>query len=110
MFVAGGAPVALPVNFTVDGDGLVFVAARDTVLDAVGDGTDAGFQVDHFERLYQLGWSVLVAGPAREVTEFADLHRVRALPLQPWAPGERDRFIRIEFTRVTGRRIVDSPP
>ena len=52
------------------------------------------------------GWSALVRGEAVEVSDPAELARVRALPLCPWAPGARGRFVRILPTLLTGRRIA----
>jgi len=31
--------------------------------------------------------------------------RLRALPLYPWAPGEKARYVRVRPHSVTGRRI-----
>ncbi|WP_084965757.1 pyridoxamine 5'-phosphate oxidase family protein [Thermoactinospora rubra] len=32
--------------------------------------------------------------------------KLAALPLEPWAPGERDHFIVVEVEQVSGRRIT----
>ena len=46
-------------------------------------------------------------GVAREVTDPAELAAARALPLESWAfDGSADRFVRVEPTLVTGRRVV----
>ena len=46
------------------------------------------------------------AWPSRtEVTDPTDLARLRALPLYPWAPGDRTRYVRVRPLKVTGRRI-----
>jgi uncharacterized protein len=49
---------------------------------------------------------VVVRGRAGEAAEPTDLERLRALPLYPWAPGAKARYVRIRPRSVTGRRIV----
>ena len=51
-------------------------------------------------------------GPLGEVTDREDLARLRALPLYPWAPGERARYLWVAPASLTGRRmrIPDEPP
>jgi hypothetical protein len=43
---------------------------------------------------------------AVEVTDRAELARLRALPLQVWAPGSRGHYIRILPAALAGRRIA----
>ena len=45
-------------------------------------------------------------GTLTEVLDPGDLGRLRDLPLYPWAPGERSRYLRVRPISVTGRRIV----
>ena len=54
------------------------------------------------------GWSVLVRGVARGSDGSRPSSRRRAaLPLESWAwDGVADRFVRIEPTLVTGRRVI----
>jgi hypothetical protein len=47
-----------------------------------------------------------VRGEITEVTDPAELVRLRALPLQVQAPGARDCYVRILPAVLTGRRIV----
>ncbi|WP_300609386.1 pyridoxamine 5'-phosphate oxidase family protein, partial [Trebonia sp.] len=51
------------------------------------------------------GWSVTAVGHSREVTDPADLARLRETGPRPWAPGEREHFIRITPGILTGRRL-----
>jgi hypothetical protein len=44
-------------------------------------------------------------GALAEVTDPGDLERRRALPLYPWAPGDKARYVRVRPVSVTGRRI-----
>jgi uncharacterized protein len=49
---------------------------------------------------------VVVRGQAARSPSPADLERLRALPLYPWAPGAKARYVRIRPASVTGRRIA----
>ncbi|HET9539484.1 MAG TPA: pyridoxamine 5'-phosphate oxidase family protein, partial [Candidatus Limnocylindria bacterium] len=60
---------------------------------------------DGADTAVETGWSVLVRGVAREVTDVHERARLARLPLHPWAPGERDRWLRVVPTSVTGRAI-----
>jgi hypothetical protein len=49
---------------------------------------------------------VIVRGEITEVTDPAELARLRTLPLRVQAPGARDHYVRILPAVLTGRRIV----
>ncbi len=95
----------VPVNYEVVDGAIAYRTAPGTVP-AAAAGTDATFEVDHIDDAMSQGWSVLVRGPARAVT---DLEAVRRLTKEahskPWAGGERQLWVLIEPRRVTGRRI-----
>jgi hypothetical protein len=55
--------------------------------------------------LGRTGWSVVVRGTLADITDPAHLARLRALPLYPWAPGEKTRYLRVRPASVSGRRI-----
>jgi len=98
-------PVILPVNYAVlDGDVVIRTGAG-TKLDAALLGAVVAFEIDSVDPIYHGGWSVMVQGRTREVVDPEELLRVRALPLRPWADGNRDRFVRISTERISGRRI-----
>jgi hypothetical protein len=63
------------------------------------------FEVDAIDEATRTGWSVVVRGTLADITDPADLERLRALPLYPWAPGEKARYVRVRPLSVTGRRI-----
>ena len=62
--------------------------------------------VDDIDTATQQGWSVLVPGRLEEITPYDDIEvrHLRALPLSPWASGERSHWMRLVATRVSGRR------
>jgi hypothetical protein len=102
----GALPVVLPINYGVlDGD-VVFATTDGTKLDAAVRNAVVAFEVDSIDELAQDGWSVLVVGTAHEVTDPSMIERISALGVRPWVGGQRDRWVRIERSVVTGRRIV----
>ena len=100
-------PAVLPVNFVVHEGAIVFRTVPGTKLDAATAGAVVAFEADSYGSADQpWGWSVLVRGVAQEVTDAGELAAARRLPLESWAwDGVADRFVRIEPTLVTGRRI-----
>ena len=107
----GALPVVLPVNFSlVDGD-IVFRTADGTKFHAAANGVVLAFEADGYAPDGTSGWSVLVQGFSRVVTEPSELQQVRDSNLQPWAlDGSADRVLRITPTRLTGRRFERSNP
>jgi nitroimidazol reductase NimA-like FMN-containing flavoprotein (pyridoxamine 5'-phosphate oxidase superfamily) len=98
--------VVFPVNYAVHEGAVVFRTDRGSKLDATAGGAPVAFEVDAVDEGSRTGWSVIVRGQAAEVVESADLERLRALPLYPWVPGAKSRYVRIRPSSVTGRRIA----
>src|SRR6266508_1535785 len=98
-------PIALPVNFLLDQHTVLFRSDEGTKLDAAVRGGRVASQIDGVDEATRTGWSVLVRGEATEITDPAELARVRKLPLYSWAPGAKTRYVRILPTVLTGRRI-----
>jgi nitroimidazol reductase NimA-like FMN-containing flavoprotein (pyridoxamine 5'-phosphate oxidase superfamily) len=98
-------PVIFPVNFAVmDGD-VVFRSSPGSKLTAAVQRAVVAFEVDDVDNMYHAGWSVLIVGPAYEITDGSELDRAKALPLTPWAPGTKGHFIRVRSEIISGRRI-----
>ncbi len=94
----------LPVNFVVHDGEVVFRTGPQTVL-ARQANRRLTFELDRIDDSMRSGWSVIVRGPARVLTE-PDLHLVAAAAeLEPWAGGVRDLYIAITPDRLSGRRI-----
>ena len=104
-------PAVLPVNFVVRDGAVVFRTVPGTKLDAATAGSVVAFEVDGYgSNSDPNGWSVLARGVAQEITDPAELAAARALPLESWAwDGGADRFVRIELTVLTGRRVRAAP-
>jgi len=107
--VRAQASAAIPVNYAVlDGDIIVRTGAQTSLATRAGQAVS--FEVDHVDEALAAGWSVLVSGSARVVTTPYELETVRSLGIKPWAGGNRDTYIRITVTEMTGRRIRASTP
>ncbi|HTS95678.1 MAG TPA: pyridoxamine 5'-phosphate oxidase family protein [Streptosporangiaceae bacterium] len=98
-------PVMFPVNFVFDRHMVVFRTDEGTKLDAAARCGQVAFEIDGIDAAAHTGWSVVVRGEAVEVTDQQELARLRKLPLFPWAPGARGRYVRILPAKLTGRRI-----
>ena len=85
---AEGANSPADVLITVDAVRL-WRAEEAGILQPVEFEADAGDPGSH------TGWSVIVHGVAEEIWRPEDLAAVRELPLRPWAPGNRDHYVRI---------------
>lgn len=101
----GRGPVAIPVNFRMDGDDVIFRTSGYGVIAGGVRQPQVSFDVDHLDETRGEGWSVLMTGSARTITEPAELDRVHRLDIEPWAGGQRPDYVRIVVTEVTGRRI-----
>ena len=103
--VIGATPMIYPVNYALDGDALVMRTMPASRLD-VGQGL-AAFEVDRFDRAGQSGWSVLVTGHLEEVTrdQAEEMARLQASPVVPWPVGERDLWLRLRPSFITGRIV-----
>jgi nitroimidazol reductase NimA-like FMN-containing flavoprotein (pyridoxamine 5'-phosphate oxidase superfamily) len=101
-----GGPMIFPVNYVVDEDLIVFRTDPGSKLDAATEGEAVAFEVDAVDEATRTGWSVVVRGVLAEITDPADLARLRALPLYPWAPGRKTRYVRVRPLGISGRRIT----
>ncbi|WP_030176498.1 pyridoxamine 5'-phosphate oxidase family protein [Spirillospora albida] len=100
-------PAIQPVNYAMDGDrALVIRTAPGSKLNAALRGAIVAFEIDEIDPATRAGWSVTVVGPARAVTQEAEIDRLMRLLPGPWAPGRRDAFIRIGCRQVTGRILA----
>jgi len=103
--VDGERPVVLPVNYVFDRGYVVFQSTKGSKLEAALERQSFAFEIDAIDPMYHGGWSVLVYGPAEVVEEAAEIERLTELPLRPWWPGSRDRWLRIRVEEISGRRL-----
>jgi len=112
-FWADDAPLVLPVNFEWFEDTIVFRTLEGQKLTAAAAAQTVCFEVDHWDAADQTGWSVVVTGQAREVTEWAECEELERIGLVPWERGQwRPLWVRIEPTAINGRilRRPATPP
>ncbi|CCK32481.1 DNA-binding protein [Streptomyces davaonensis JCM 4913] len=99
-------PVVVPVNYTVVDGAIAFRTAPGSTP-AQAAGRQVAVEVDRIDDAFSSGWSVLVRGPARAVTDPAEVRRLDEQAYSaPWAGGPRKLWIRIESLAVSGRRIT----
>jgi nitroimidazol reductase NimA-like FMN-containing flavoprotein (pyridoxamine 5'-phosphate oxidase superfamily) len=106
-------PAVLPVNYTLYDGAIVFRTAENGPLDEdlrtgiTGADYEVAFEIDEIDMAGQMGWSVLIQGPAHHVTGPEREDALKAC-VDPWAPGNRELLVRIVPSRITGRRINHS--
>ncbi|GAA3784778.1 hypothetical protein GCM10022206_25380 [Streptomyces chiangmaiensis] len=102
----GSGPVIVPVNYSLHEGAIVFRTNPHTApSQAVG--CQVAFEVDHIDEALRRGWSVLVRGDARAVTDPDSIRRLKEQTYSaPWVGGQRELRIRIVPLSVTGRRIT----
>ena len=106
--VVDGAPHVLPLNYATPGGAvIVFRTAVGTLLNEASL-REVAFEVDEVDAATRSGWSVEVRGLGRDIADAVDAEsvRLRELPLVTWVPGERQQWLKIVPTAVTGRRLT----
>ncbi|MFE5588250.1 helix-turn-helix domain-containing protein [Kitasatospora sp. NPDC056531] len=98
-------PVVLPVNYRIH-DGTVVYRTGTGSTPASAAGSRVAFEVDHIDEALRGGWSVLVSGTAVRVDDPEAIEQLmRQSDPDPWAGGERNVWIGIAPSAVTGRTI-----
>ena len=106
-------PAVLPVNYQWHDGAIVFRTARHGALDEdlqtgiAGGEYKVAFEIDEIDTARRQGWSVLIQGPAHHVSE-AERDAAIEAGVEPWPAGDRELFVRIIPTHITGRRISPS--
>jgi nitroimidazol reductase NimA-like FMN-containing flavoprotein (pyridoxamine 5'-phosphate oxidase superfamily) len=102
----GALPVILPVNFRLVDDRIVFRTGVGTKLDAAACGAIVAFEVDEFDPMSHTGWSVVVTGQAREVTDADELASLEIDLVPRWAPRGDGRVVEVPTEMISGRRLL----
>lgn len=101
-----GHPEIFPVNHVYDRSlGVTFPTNDRTKLHAALEWPWICFEVDGIEAGGGGGWSVLVVGRALEVADAAVRDGLARRRTVRWATSPDLRWLRIEATKVSGRRI-----
>jgi nitroimidazol reductase NimA-like FMN-containing flavoprotein (pyridoxamine 5'-phosphate oxidase superfamily) len=103
-FVVDDEILALPVNFKWYENSIVFRTLDGQKLAAAANEQKVCFEVDQWDAQSRSGWSVIVQGVAREVTNWAEEAQLDQIGLVPWAKAEwRPIWVRIEPSLISGR-------
>jgi len=101
----------MPVNYKLHEGSVLFRTAHHSPTDEdlrtgmPGAEYQVAFEVDHINPASRAGWSVLIQGHVHHVDSESERASVLAADLESWAGGEREHFLRVIPTRVTGRRL-----
>jgi nitroimidazol reductase NimA-like FMN-containing flavoprotein (pyridoxamine 5'-phosphate oxidase superfamily) len=104
-------PTVFPVNFKVHQGNIVFRTAQDSPTDEdlrtgiANADYKVAFEIDEIDSAAREGWSVLVQGPVHHMDSEAERAAASAVGVEPWPGGNRELFLRIVPSRITGRRI-----
>jgi len=109
-FVHNALPAIRPVNHLVDNDAVIIratlgAAITKDIAAGLPGGMMVAYEADAIDTNRQLGWSVIVVGPARLLTDRTAMARYRSL-IEPWVAGPADEVISISADMVHGYRIV----
>jgi uncharacterized protein len=101
----GALPAALPVTYRVVGDNIVFRTAPGTKLTAAVDRTVVGFEVDELDPTTRSGWSVLVVGTSRVVTDLVEIAELDEAGIYSWLDADLTHYVKIDIQQISGRRL-----
>jgi uncharacterized protein len=106
VFPLGDETEIFPVNYAIDGVIVVFRTAPGTKLAQVM-ASRVSFEVDEWDAVAKVGWSVVLKGIAQEVTIGIDPFSatLRARKVEPLAPGGHHHWIAIYPSEISGRRF-----
>jgi nitroimidazol reductase NimA-like FMN-containing flavoprotein (pyridoxamine 5'-phosphate oxidase superfamily) len=102
----GAIPEILPINYTVLGEEIVFRTGAGTKLHAAACDAPIAFEVDDYDSKTGVGWSVLAVGVSKEVTDEGEVAQALSKLPNGWVPHDRDHVVRLDPSRLSGRRII----
>lgn len=103
-------PDIFPLNYAVDHGTVVFRSGAGTKMSAALSDSPVALEADGYDADTAEVWSVVITGPAEEITKAQDLIDTIDLPLFPWQAGDKGRFVRIIPTTTSGRRFPIADP
>ena len=98
---AAGEIDIFPVNHRTDGRSVVFRTSAGTKLLELTIRSSIAFEIDGYDD--HEAFSVVVKGVAEEFDRDAEVIAAERLKVNPWAPEEKDRWVRITPISVHGR-------
>lgn len=111
-FSARAMPAVRPVSHLVD-DGFVIIRAdgQAPITSALNAGSETvvAYEADSIDQDDHLGWSVVVIGVARRVTD-PEKAAAYCAALRSWSAGTHDQVVAIHIDVITGVRIAPATP
>ena len=104
-------PTVIPVNYQLYEGTVVFRTAQDSATDEdlrtgiANAEYKVAFEIDDFDTAARTGWSVLIQGSAHHVESEDERASVTGAGVEPWPGGDRELFLRVIPSRITGRRV-----
>jgi nitroimidazol reductase NimA-like FMN-containing flavoprotein (pyridoxamine 5'-phosphate oxidase superfamily) len=105
VFTDRALPAVQPVNFALCHGDVVIRTSAGSKLAVAARNAVVAFEADAFDSAIRSGWSVVIVGHARVISDDEDLVLLRTLPLHPWTPGGREYYIAITPQLISGRRL-----
>lgn len=111
VFTHQALPAIRPVNHVVEGESIIVRATAGAAITASAGrgGVVVAYEADTIDPDSRLGWSVIVVGTARLLTDENAAARYRAR-LRPWLSGAVDDVITITADVVTGYQLMAGEP
>ncbi|MGV9610951.1 pyridoxamine 5'-phosphate oxidase family protein [Nocardia xishanensis] len=110
VYTRDALPAIRPVNHLVDNGSIIVrtrLASQFSAAVRGRSGVVVAYQADDLDIDRRTGWSVVVTGIARPVTDPARIDRYQRL-LRPWIGSPMDGVIEIEPTIVSGIELIDN--
>ena len=98
---AAGEIDIFPINHKTDGRTIIFRTSAGTKLLELTIRESVAFEIDGYDE--HEAFSVVVKGRAHEFDPDTDVLAAKRLGVHPWAPEEKDRWVRIDASEVRGR-------
>jgi Pyridoxamine 5'-phosphate oxidase len=111
VFTHQALPAIRPVNHLVDADKIVIGLTSGSAMAAstADSGTVVAYEADALDLDSRLGWTVIVVGVARLLTDAEAVLDYRGL-LRPWLGGAMTDIVAISTEIVTGYQLVPQRP
>ncbi|MDQ0662608.1 nitroimidazol reductase NimA-like FMN-containing flavoprotein (pyridoxamine 5'-phosphate oxidase superfamily) [Arthrobacter ulcerisalmonis] len=103
-------PEIFPVNYVVHLRSIFFRTAPGSKLWGARMERPAALEIDGYDPATEQAWSVVVRGDTEIVEDQAVKDAVDSLGLEPWQPGEKANYIRLNAKALTGRRFQVNRP
>jgi uncharacterized protein len=105
--IGDGVPAIRPLRYAFDerSRSIVSRIGDGSMLHAVSHDAKAAFEIDEIDERARTGWSVIVTGVARLITDPAEIRRLQDSSAVDWPAEEPTRWVALRAQTVSGRRI-----